>query len=70
MITPHDGFGDAEVMGMLNDIQHFARRLLSQGTIDKIGCARIRTLEALGDHPPTGENFAQEARRQLAAEFS
>jgi hypothetical protein len=63
-------FSDAEVLGMLNDIQHFARRLLDQITIDKIGRARAGTLEAFGDYPPIHKHFAEEARRQLAAEFN
>lgn len=54
---------------MLNDIQHIARRLLHQRTIDKIGRARVRTLEAFGESPPIAERFAQEARHQLADEF-
>jgi len=69
-IAPHGGFGNVEVLGMLNDIQQFARRLLDQSTIDKIGRARIRTLEALGDQPPIHKHFAEEARRQLASEFA
>lgn len=69
-VAPQRGFGDAEVLGMLNDIQHFARRLLNQSIIDKIGLARVRTLEAFGNCPPIAERFAQEAQRQLAEEFS
>lgn len=69
-VAPHGGFGDAEMLGMLNDIQHFARRLLNQNTIDKIGRARVRTLEAFGNYPPIAERFAQEARRQLADELT
>jgi hypothetical protein len=69
-VTPNGGFGDAEVLGMLNDIQHFSRRLLHQSTIDKIGRARARTLEAFGESPPSVERFAEEARRQLAEEFA
>jgi len=64
------GYGDGEILGMLNDIQLFARRLLHQSTIDKIGRARVRTLEALGEFAPTTERFAQEARHQLAEEFA
>lgn len=69
-VAPHGEFGDAEVLGMLNDIQHFARRLLQQTTIDKIGRARVRTLEVFGESPPSAESFAQEAGHQLAKEFS
>ena len=54
---------------MLNDIQTFARRLLQQGTIDKIGKARKRTLIALGESPPDAKRFTQEAQGQLAEEF-
>lgn len=28
-VAPHGGFGDVEMIGMLNDIQHFARRMLN-----------------------------------------
>ena len=69
-IAPLRGFGDTEVLSMLNDIQHFARRLLNQDTIDKIGRARARTLEAFGESPPNTGRFAQEARHQLAEEFA
>lgn len=69
-IAPHGGFDDAEMLGMLNDIQHFARRLMHQRTIDMIGRARRRTLEAFGESPPIVECFAQEARHQLAEEFA
>ncbi len=55
---------------MLNDIQHFAHRLLNQSTIDKIGLARFRTLEVFGDSSPITERFVQEARHQLAEEFA
>ena len=55
---------------MLNDIQHFARRLLNQDVIDKIGRARVKTLEVFGETVPTTERFAQEAQTQLAEEFT
>lgn len=51
---------------MLNDIQRFARQLLNQSTIDKIGHASAETLNIFGSHKPVAENFAHEARRQLA----
>lgn len=70
MITPLGGFGDAQVLGMLNDIQNFARQLLNQSTIDKIGRARVKTLEVFGESPPSVELFSEEARRQLAEEFT
>ena len=69
-VAPHGGFGDPEMLGMLNDIQHIARRLLNQSIIDKIGRARGRTLEAFGESPPIAERFAQEARHQLEEEFA
>jgi hypothetical protein len=69
-VSPHIGFGDAEMVGMLNDIQHFARQLLNQCTIDKIGRARVKTLEAFGNSPPSAGHFAQEAQHQLAKEFA
>ncbi len=69
-IAPKSEFGDDEMLAMLNDIQHFARRLLHLGTIDKIGQARQRTLTALGESPPDAKCFAQEAQSQLAEEFN
>ena len=69
-IEPIGGYGDAQILNMFNDIQYFARRLMEQSTIDKIGRARIKTLQAIGDHLPTSERFVEEARRQLAVEFA
>ena len=69
-VAPQGEYCDTAVLGMLNDIQHFARRLLNQSTIDKIGRARARTLEVFGDSPPITERFVQEARSQLAEEFT
>lgn len=69
-IDPLGGYGDAEVLNMLNDIQQFSRRLLNQSVINKIGRARLRTLDTFGNHPPTDECFANEASRQLAEEFA
>ena len=69
-IAPKGGFGDADVLGMLDDIQHFSRRLLCQSAIDKLGQARKNALRALGEAPPKPERFAQEARIQLRREFS
>lgn len=68
-IAPRGGYSDAQVLRMLNDIQRVARRLLNQSTIDKIGRARHRTLDAFGEQAPCIERFAEEARSQLAAEF-
>jgi len=62
-------YGDAEVLGMLNDIQVFSRRLLQTMNIDRIGKARTKTLAILGATPPTAHQFAQEARLQLGKEF-
>ena len=69
-IAPQRGYGDAEMLGMLNDIQHFARGLLHQSTIDKIGRARGRTLETFGNSSPIAERFAKEARYQLTEELA
>ena len=68
-VEPKGGFGDAEVLRMLDEIQHFSRRLLHQTIIDKIGRARSKTLMAFGETPPIAESFAEEASRQLAKEF-
>ncbi len=62
-------FTDAQVLGMLDDIQHVSRRLLDQDTIDRIGRARARTLAAFPMSPPDVYRFAAEARRQLEVEF-
>lgn len=69
-ITPKSEFSDSELIGMLNDIQTFARRLLHQGTIDMIGKARQRTLIALGETPPDAKRFTEEAQGQLVEEFT
>lgn len=68
-IAPMGGYGDAEVLGMLSDIQVFSRLLLHQPTVDKIGRARARALIALGE-APTGEDFSHEAQCQLAMSFA
>lgn len=69
-IEPNEQYGDAEILNFLNDIQNFARRLMNQSAIDKIGRARARTLEAFAECPPSTQRFAEEARRQLAEEFA
>ena len=68
-IQPLGGWGDAEVLGMLNDIQHFARRLLHQRTIDTIGHARQRTMTEFGNLPPDSKRFSEVAMHQLTTEF-
>jgi hypothetical protein len=68
LIEPCDGFADVATKGMLDDIQHFARRLLDSDTIDKIGSARSKTLAGF-DYEPTVSQFSDEAERQLHAEF-
>lgn len=62
-------FTDAQVLGMLDDIQRISRRLLDPDTIDRIGHARARTLATFGTSPPDAYRFAAETRRQLEAEF-
>lgn len=62
-------FTDAQVLGMLDDIQRVSRRLLDQDTIDRIGRARTRTLKAFRTWPPDEHRFAAEAMRQLEEEF-
>lgn len=74
-ILPINGYGDDELLGMLNDIQRFARCLLDQRTIDRIGRARKKTLAAIPGSvfsswrwlPPSLDEFANEARKQLEA---
>ncbi len=68
-IQPLGGWGDAEVLGMLNDIQHVARRLLHQRTIDTIGHARQRTMTEFGNLPPDSKRFSEVAMHQLTTEF-
>jgi hypothetical protein len=65
---PEDGFNDAEILAMLDDIQWVARRLLNQDVIDKIGRARAKTLDS-GYSPPRLEIFVGNAQRHLAEEF-
>lgn len=71
-IVPIGGFGDAEILGMLNDIQSFSRQLLNQTTIKKIGRSRANTLRTFCNYKigPSDEDFAAEAARQLTIEFS
>ncbi len=64
-IEPAGGYDDAAVKAMLDDIQLFARQLLNQSTINNIGFARTRTLEAFSSYKPSPERFADEAKRQL-----
>ncbi len=67
-IEPLGGFGDASINGMLDDMQIFARRLMDQRIIGKVGLARSKTLAAL-PYEPTVSQLAEEARRQLRAEL-
>lgn len=69
-IEPQGEYCDAEILKMLDDIQHFSRLLLNQIVIDKIGRSRTRTLEVFGSSEPTPDSFAKEARRQLVEAFS
>ena len=69
LIFPAEGFRDAQILAMLDDIQHFARRLLDQRTIDKIGRARTKMLAAFSKYSPKPNFFANEAKRQLDTEF-
>lgn len=68
-IAPPGDFDDVAVKAMLDDIQYFSRQLMNQSTIDKIGCARAKTLEVFGANAPTPQQFCDEARRQLGEEF-
>ena len=67
-VEPLAGLGDASIKGMLDDIQIFARRLMDQRVISKVGLARSKTLAAL-PYEPTVSRFAEEAGRQLPAEL-
>jgi hypothetical protein len=69
-VEPKAGFGEREVLGMLNDIQSFARRLLNREVIFNIGNARARTIATLGADPPSVEAFAELARDELTQAFS
>ena len=57
---------DESVLAMMKDIQKFARRLMQQDVIIKIGKARKSMLLNLGDKSPSLSDFALEAKRQLA----
>lgn len=69
-IVPAGEYCDANVLGMLHDIQRYSRQLLDQPTIAKIGRARSRTLAEFGMRAPTAGDFAQVAERHLAEEFA
>jgi hypothetical protein len=71
-IAPLGGYGDTEVLGMLNDIQRCSRRLLNQDIIDSVGRARERTIKVFtGWHCPLPcEVFALEARQGLSMELA
>lgn len=68
-IGPRDGFDDASVLIMLEDIQARARRLLDQPTIDAIGRARSQVLDHFGTDEPTPAVFRTVARRHLGEEL-
>lgn len=57
---------DESVLSMMKDIQKFARHLMQQDVINKIGKARESMLLNLGSKPPRLSDFVLEANRQLA----
>ncbi len=59
-------YDDASLLGLMDDIQRFARRLLDMTVIEKIGCARSMTLAKFGLDEPNIEDFAFEAVNQLS----
>ena len=68
-------WSDVSVLGLLDDIQCFARRLMDREIIEKVGRAKRNTLHECGDRPPKyhypfRKVFADCARRQLSVEFS
>jgi hypothetical protein len=67
-IEPLGGFGDAAIKGILDDTQIFARHLMDQNVISKVGRARSKTLAAL-PYEPTVSQFEEEAGRQLRAQL-
>jgi len=66
-IEPLKGYGDADILGMLDDIQSFARLFLNQPIVDAIGVARSRLLAAIGDNYNDPIVFTDEAKRQLTS---
>lgn len=68
-IHPKATFNDDEVLGMLNDIQHIARRLLTHEVIAKLGVAKVRTIESFGYQQAPVEAFSKVARRELNMAF-
>lgn len=65
-INPAGDFNDETTLGMLNDIQKFARTLLNKGLIDRIGVARKRTIAAFGENRPASDaDFSEIAQREL-----
>ncbi|MEI6278640.1 MAG: hypothetical protein WCQ16_04550 [Verrucomicrobiae bacterium] len=53
------------VLGMLNDIQACARRLLNKNIIEQIGDARSKMLENIGERSDDFAYFSEEAARLL-----
>jgi hypothetical protein len=58
-------YDNASLLGLMDDIQRFARRLLDMSVIEKIGRARAATLATFGPQEPLIEEFAAEAVIQL-----
>ena len=59
-------YDDQSVLALMDDIQRFARRLMQTETIEKIGTARLATLNKFGVKPPSINDFSVEAANQLA----
>jgi hypothetical protein len=57
---------DQAILALMDDIQCFARKLMLSSNIDKIGRARIATLDVFGNKAPKIEDFAAVAKEQLA----
>ena len=66
-IYPLNGYSDEEVLGMLNDIQRFARGLMKRDIIEHLGKLRKATLAefAIIGIEPTQDQFYAEACRKL-----
>jgi hypothetical protein len=58
-------YDNASLLGLMDDIQRFARRLLDMTVIEKIGSARLATLAKFGPEEPHIEDFFAEAASQL-----
>jgi len=63
--TANGSYDDDSVLALMDDIQRFARRLMQTDVIEKIGSARLATLNKFGEKAPSIYDFSVEAGKQL-----